>query len=393
MKKQIWILILILLASCQTRDNGKPDTAIIPIRLDWEKVVDELDYSYMVKDSVLVVPLETRDDCLIGEITKMVYQNNLIYVSDKKSKAIYVFNTAGKLMMKLRAVGNGPGEYLNITSFAVRGTDIVIYDHFASQLQFYNAKGEYIKTENAKDIWGSDIVSFRDKIWLVNDGSNSEKGFYHLFSVNADKPDEHEAFLPFQDPGDKGWGIKDYIAPLKDEALFYYFPFDTLYTLKDNEAYPSYVVDFGKRRLPQQYIHADGREALKIAIRDNYITGIERVVQSDNYIFILFSDSNESYTAVYDKKTGETLITKSLFNKKLGTDLSLQLNLRYIIQDEKIIHYYPIEHWNMQLEYGDPDIIDKQELYSEHLRQQFRKFQQMDGTECNPVVFIQSLKK
>lgn len=131
MKYQVCVLILLIFASCQTRNNGEPDIAIVPIRLEWDKVVDELDYSSMVEDSVLVIPLETRDDCLIGEMTKMVYQNNLIYVSDNVSKAIYVFDETGKLVTKLRAVGNGPGEYLNITSFVVRGTDIVIYDHLS----------------------------------------------------------------------------------------------------------------------------------------------------------------------------------------------------------------------------------------------------------------------
>lgn len=392
MKYQIWILSLLMFTSCQTRNNGESNASIVPIQMDWDKVVDGFDYSSMVEDSVLVIPLETRDDCLIGEITKMVYQNNLIYVSDNMSKAIYAFDETGKLVTKLRAVGNGPGEYLNITSFAVHGTDVIIYDHFTSRLMFYNAQGEYIKTEDVKDVWGMDIVSLGDKIWFANDGGRLDRGFYHLFSVNADKPDKHEAFLPFQDPDEQGWGTDDYIAPLKDEALFYYFPFDTLYTLKDNKAYLSYVVDFGKKRLPQQYIQADGRTALKTAIRDHYIKGVDRVVQSSNYIFILFNDCIDYYTAIYDKKTGEMIITKSLFNKKLG-DLALQRNFRYIIQDEKIIQYYPIEHWNMQVEYGDPNIIDKQELYSEHLRQQYRKFQQMDGAECNPVVFIQKLKK
>jgi len=47
----------------------------------------------------------------------------------------------------------------------------------------------------------------------------------------------------------------------------------------------------------------------------------------------------------------------------------------------------------VQVEYGDPTIIDKQELYSEHLRRQYREFQQMDGTECNPVVFIQKVEE
>ena len=54
-----------------------------------------------------------------------------------------------------------------------------------------------------------DIVSLGDKIWLVNDGSNSGRGFYHLFSVNVDKAGEHDAFLPFQDPGEQGWGTND----------------------------------------------------------------------------------------------------------------------------------------------------------------------------------------
>lgn len=209
MKYQIWVLVLVMFAGCQTRNNKESDAAIVPIRMDWDKVVDEFDYSGMVEDSVLVIPLETRDDCLIGEMTKMVYQNNLIYVSDNVSKAIYVFDETGKLVTKLRAVGNGPGEYLNITSFTVRRTDMAIYDHFANRLLFYNAKGEYIRTEDTKDVWGMDIVSLGDKIWLVNDGSNSGRGFYHLFSVNVDKAGEHDAFLPFQDPGEQGWGTDD----------------------------------------------------------------------------------------------------------------------------------------------------------------------------------------
>lgn len=41
MKSQVCILILLIFISCQTRNNGESDTAIVPIRLDWDKVVDE----------------------------------------------------------------------------------------------------------------------------------------------------------------------------------------------------------------------------------------------------------------------------------------------------------------------------------------------------------------
>ncbi len=390
MKYLVWIIFLVTIASCQTHNTEKLDTTIVPIRLDWDNVVDELDYSFMVEDSVLAIPLETRDDCLIGEGTKLAYQNNLIYIMDNMSKTIFVFDIKGKLVMKLRAVGNGPGEYINITAFTVVGTDIVIYDHHVSRLFFYNEKGEHIRTEDASDIWGMDMFLLQDKLYLVNNGSNSGKGFYHLFTVNPNKPDEHEAFLPFEDQGNKGWGIGNYAAPLKDEALIYYFPFDTLYTVKDGKAYPSYCVDFGNKRLPQKYINGDGYDALRTAIRENYITGFQRVVQSNRYIFIsLWGDKGE-YVAVYDKETGETVTTKYLFNRKIGGQ-SLYVNLRYAIQDEKIIYYQTMENWNIEKLLGADD-LDKKEFYSEHLKQQFREFQQMDG-ECNPVIFIQSLKQ
>ncbi len=390
MKYLVWIIFLVTIASCQTHNTEKLDTTIVPIRLDWDNVVDELDYSFMVEDSVLAIPLETRDDCLIGEVTKLAYQNNLIYIMDNMSKTIFVFDIKGKLVMKLRAVGNGPGEYINITAFTVVGTDIVIYDHHVSRLFFYNEKGEHIRTEDASDIWGMDMFLLQDKLYLVNNGSNSGKGFYHLFTVNPNKPDEHEAFLPFEDQGNKGWGIGNYAAPLKDEALIYYFPFDTLYTVKDGKAYPSYCVDFGNKRLPQKYINGDGYDALRTAIRENYITGFQRVVQSNRYIFIsLWGDKGE-YVAVYDKETGETVTTKYLFNRKIGGQ-SLYVNLRYAIQDEKIIYYQTMENWNIEKLLGADD-LDKKEFYSEHLKQQFREFQQMDG-ECNPVIFIQSLKQ
>lgn len=90
-----------------------------------------------MEDSVSIISLETKEERLIGEVTKLSHQNNLIYIADNLSKSIFVFDMSGKLQNKIHAVGNGPGEYVNISYFTVHGNDMVILDHYARKLLFY----------------------------------------------------------------------------------------------------------------------------------------------------------------------------------------------------------------------------------------------------------------
>ena len=123
----------------------------------------------MVEDSILMIPLEVRDDCIIGEVTKLLYQNNLIYIADNISKSIFVFDLSGKLVTKVHSLGNGPGEYTNITSFTVHNTDIIIFDHTINRLFFYNVSGEFVRDKDVSAIWGSDMFELDNKLYLVFD--------------------------------------------------------------------------------------------------------------------------------------------------------------------------------------------------------------------------------
>ena len=54
--------------------------------------MDRFDYSSMVEDRILMIPLEIRDDCIIGEVVKLFYQNSQICITDKISKSILSFS-------------------------------------------------------------------------------------------------------------------------------------------------------------------------------------------------------------------------------------------------------------------------------------------------------------
>lgn len=390
MMKCMILLFTTILVGCGGNLSKQRDDNLLVLTIDWNGVVDKFDYSSMVEDSVLMIPLETREDCLIGEVTKLIYQNDLIYVADEISKSIFVFDLSGKFVTKVHSPGNGPGEYVNITGFVVYGDDIIIYDHMMGRLFFYDANGQFIRDKDVSAIWGTDMFEMDNKLYLVNDGSTSESGCYHLFTVDLPDADKYGMYLPFDKEKDnQGWGVDSYCSKLKDEALIFFWPYDTLYSVKAQEAYPSYRIDFGNKRLPKETIYGDGVKALQTAISGSYVTGLNRVHQSNSFLFLLYGDSDSDYTTVYNKKTGSMQTSKSLVNDRLGGLLLQSSKVGYTIQDERIIQCYPADY----IGYFSEEYLDEAHFYSEDLRQRFKEWFHCENEEMNPVVFIQKLKQ
>ncbi|MFR8835273.1 6-bladed beta-propeller [Bacteroides nordii] len=389
--KHIFLFFVLFLMGCTESRNKYDENSLTAIKVDWDKVIDEFDYSSMVEDSVLMIPLETHANCLIGEVTKLIYQDSIIYIADNLSKSVFVFDITGKLATKINSPGNGPGEYVNITSFAVHDQDIVIFDHMMNRLFFYNAtSGEFVRDKDISPIWGVDMFEMGNKLYLVNNDSSSESGYFHLFSIDLANSDEYDMYLPFEKVQDnQGWAVDAYYTQLEDEALIYYWPYNTLYTVKNEDAYPSYWIDFGKKNLPEGLIGRDGRKALQAAIRENYVTGIERVYQSKAYLFLLYADSENDYTTIYDKKLGNIRTAKKIVNKKMGNLLLQSSRNGYIIQDEKIIQCYSADYAS----YFKEEQFNDVSFYSEDLRQRFKNWCNWKTEEMNPIIFIQNLKQ
>lgn len=388
-RKEIFLLLMMLLSSCNGEKLKKEGADVGLIKIDWNSISDAMDYSSLVEDSVIMFPLETTDDCLIGEVTKLICQNNLIYIADNTSKSIFVFDMSGKLQTRVHAVGNGPGEYTNISYFAVHGTDMILFDHYIGKFLFYDASGKFIRDRGTGNIWTEELFCMGNKLYLPN-SSKTKEGFYKLFTIDLSS-DKIEKFLPVDEPkNNQGFGEVSY-AQLGNEALLCFFPYYELYTVKDEEVSLSYKVDFGDRFLPQQFIEGDGTIALRTAIRDNYVTGIERVRQSMKYLFIQFGDSENDYISIYNKETGEMQTTKHLQNARMG-NLQLQPNGYFIIQDEQIIQCYSADYWNML---GTIEYLKSSDthFYTEELRQKLLQLAKTDGSESNPIILIQKLKK
>ncbi len=66
-----------------------------------------------------LIPLETLDESLLGEIKKIKITKNKIYILDTKQKTVFVFSSKGKFLNKICKVGQGQGEYVRLLDFDV----------------------------------------------------------------------------------------------------------------------------------------------------------------------------------------------------------------------------------------------------------------------------------
>jgi len=96
-----------------------------------------------------VIPLETSKDCLVGDVNKAVYWNNRIILLDQRgSKALFIFDETGKLLFKT-ITGKGPGEVIAPYAFNInkRDTTILLYDMMAVRFFRYDFNGKIVDSK------------------------------------------------------------------------------------------------------------------------------------------------------------------------------------------------------------------------------------------------------
>ena len=98
-------------------------------------------------DSVSFIKLETKNECLIGRISKVFFIDNRFFIHEKQTSTILVFDVSGKFLYKFGNKGRGPGEYVQISSFLLdeKKKMLMIYDDSSRKMIFYLLDGTLVK--------------------------------------------------------------------------------------------------------------------------------------------------------------------------------------------------------------------------------------------------------
>lgn len=134
------ILMGVVLFSCK-RNHEHQNDGIKVIKIDTED--KQIGNPIKIRE---VIPLETSKECLIGTSKNVVFWNNrIIVLDDRGSKALFIFDETGKLLFKTRT-GKGPGEVIAPYAFNInkRDTTILLYELMGERFLRFDFNGNMV---------------------------------------------------------------------------------------------------------------------------------------------------------------------------------------------------------------------------------------------------------
>ena len=144
-KRLTMLIIVLLFFGCNSnsfnRYNEEIETIdLTPGLIAKGKAIKLSEYA----DDIQYIFLEASDDCLIYEIDKIMVDDSLIFIFNKKQ--FLIFDTTGKFKRSIGRVGKGPGEFLSIMDFTINTNEntIYIYDYNQRKVICYKYNGDLV---------------------------------------------------------------------------------------------------------------------------------------------------------------------------------------------------------------------------------------------------------
>ncbi len=177
-------LASLLLSGCSKNEPGEHELQIEEINLEKALLNFKTDMPLSeVADQIKYIPLETKEECIIGRIEKIVISGEFLFVASKSQ--LFQFESNGKFVKSFGAKGKGPGEYTEVTDFSVgsHGGKVSIYNRELKKVIHYDVEGNF---ENEYLIEGYPALVHLDHKGRLNVSWVFPNFFYNQnFAVNV----------------------------------------------------------------------------------------------------------------------------------------------------------------------------------------------------------------
>lgn len=296
MKQIILIAALLLLNSCVQNSLVKENT----ISVDYCK--DSIfDWNSKIQIEE-VIPLETKENCLLSYARKCIIADSKIIYYDEKQKSIFVFNDTGVFLYDIDALGGGEGEYTIIKDVIMSydKKNILILDNI-SILAFDIETGKFQHRIMLDENIASNFYQF----------VNVDKECFYFWSTDKDhclysyengKIDAIQKRIGFPYVCQKFfYDSAGALSLLPDYGRF------NIQKIKDRNVHTKYIFDFGKWTLPQALIPTNTME-FNESDQKPFFKCILSAFETGKYIFLnTVSPDTSLYNICIDKQTKEII--------------------------------------------------------------------------------------
>ncbi len=368
-----YCLIFILSACNKSNINtvGVDENDVIHLKINPTSFHDN-QFSDLIEDAFLV-QLETSSESLIGEIEKVLIEDDKIFVLDRVLHEIKIFNINGKYLGKIANMHRGPGGYYDISKFSVskNGELIEIYDNRGFKFRTYNLNNEFVE-ESSLD------YMVRDFIKLKNDKKIVYSGF--LPSYNMDEfpklsrllfcngfniyQSAFEYIYSETNPISSLVGGYSYLSYYGDTIVFgpEIASFDIFHIYNDSIK-KKYQIDFGTDFMPPINVNSTEGEIdnfLKSNLRKEF-AWIYLVLESSKYLFVRYALKNKECFFLFDK------VDRKIYNIKDTMDYYRRIDygVPISIWDDTFITISNAEYFKLIFEIYKKQGIDPPPILSQ----------------------------
>ena len=323
-----------LCLSCKQGEKGVQTFETINFFASYQ---DKLPLSTFV-DTIELIPLETTDENLIGEITRLVYKDDKYYLrstTGMRDGKLFVFDRTGKFIQQVGYIGAGPGGYNWLKDFTITPEGEIVIADFPRLSRYRISDGKFLNSMRVDNLGVYEILYAGGNNILALRGSPINHGNY-MFSL-IDRQGEQLPLI------NRGWeeAVKcdamnnwRFVSQVDTCYYFNYCFCDTIFWISQNlEQYaPAYYIDYGKKKLQEIEIlpPEEGAYNQKVVYafweslkHENDYLSTASIGVGDNYLYIGSTDkSHNGYLTLYSIKT-----KKSFSTHKLIDDMFLKGNI------------------------------------------------------------------
>lgn len=256
-----------ILFSCSNSRKGKGINKE-STTLQWNYSQEDISSLF---DRVEYIPLEAHPDGLFKKADKLIVHNNKYYIFDYFGQnQVNVFDKKGDFLYKIGKRGQGPGEYIGIRNFTIKGELVYLIDDMVNKLKIYNADDGSFVEEKILPFYAHDLsiadngdyLFAQQRIKELHD-ELPEFQRYNVFITSPDLKIKYNLF-PFHE---EDCGIRSqlyYFTENEDHIIFHTMVADSIILFdrkSPSNVYATRYIDFGSKKVPRKYENDD--EALK----------------------------------------------------------------------------------------------------------------------------------
>jgi hypothetical protein len=273
-----------------------------------------------------------RDTCLLSGIRKMFVDEDTLFVWDSRREGVFVFTGRGDFITQINPRGNGPEEFVSLSSFTVDPVlnHVCIYDMSSLKIVKYTYQGDFVKTYRTDSLYTRDFV--------VTDGEDN-LFFFPVYAEKystgvwlADTNGVTKKIYRDDVPKDDQFGTGSACINRSDKGVYYYDPNRDDFSCITKDTMTQLFRFNLKQKVPysvRTIRDVTGKDLMGYATMSNF-------TNSDNHLLLSYCIYDEKLAnkykwVLFDKSTAQVTCSWHLVNDL--DDIQSDSNELYYLND------------------------------------------------------------